>query len=86
MTKRPTSNPVTVGQLRHRGHGLELHCLDCARSSTLNRTALLDLKLSDHIAVQNAGRYFRCARCKGCNIEARPSYHPVGELGHSPSR
>ena len=64
--------PVLIGDLRAKGHVLEVHCNTCANFVELDPKKL---PLDDRLPVPEARSYFKCSRCGSRSIRTRPQVY-----------
>jgi DNA-directed RNA polymerase subunit RPC12/RpoP len=64
--------PVLIGDLRAKGHVLEVHCNTCAHFVELDPKTL---PLDDNLPVPEARSYFKCSRCGSRSIKTRPQVY-----------
>ena len=64
--------PVLIGDLRAKGHVLEVHCNTCAHFVELDPKTL---PLDDRLPVPEARSYFKCSRCGSRSIRTRPQVY-----------
>ena len=64
--------PVLIGDLRAKGHVLEVHCNTCAHFVELDPKML---SLDDTLPVPEARSYFKCSGCGSRSIRTRPQVY-----------
>ena len=69
--------PVTIGDLRRKGHVLEVHC-----NSRFKELVSTRVPFDDEQPVPTAGRRFKCSRCGGKAITTRPQVYEESTAAH----
>jgi hypothetical protein len=64
--------PVLIGDLRAKGHMLEVHCNTCGHFGELDPKTL---PLDDRLPAAEARSHFKCSRCGSRSITTRPQVY-----------